>query len=202
MKQLVIAVLLSFILLLASQHVTHASQNILLTSQIEPGWMSASIRSAQGNILDTPYLNFDDENSSCKGRIATNLGNDEERLFVENPQASTAGWTLSIGVVSENLSGKLGPEATECSEGAQAATTIVNTKNVNVFTACQTCKRQELVLGTSEMTVQKAAQNSFTLAQAGKSEFGIGRWYLTDIEIEAKAWSAKSNALVLTAVAM
>lgn len=173
---------------------------------IEPGLLAATVRGQNGERLKSPSIRLDDERPSiCSGSVkAGTLGTDAERLYMENPDATTDGWSLSLSaeLPSRNIdqlnSDPVGDQCVFSDHGV----VIVDPTKAALNTDCLRCSTHNIAIGSRQNSVDSGTP--VTILQSGQKSEDIGRWFLTgiDVELYQNGSIASESGLVLTTAAI
>lgn len=205
--------------------VTFASKTVTFVATINPGVLTTDIRDEQGNSIAKPIVSFgpivsSDDCLFAEAALTSLFGRDDARIYVDNPQAVDGGWTLTLAPVhgdeaiwqgkagnkldlDDPGSNSLGCEDSD-NDGAAGYLTV-NPRSARLTPDCQYCSAKNLVLGPSG-NASFASSESLTLVHANDTSSGVGRWYITGIEVRqtvpaSQADDEYSLDLVLTATA-
>lgn len=173
-----------------------ASDAADLTQVINPGTLIADIRDENRSPVASPSfalspVNFSFECGSSTGTIGTNT----QRLYVDNPGAADAGWTLTIAATDGPTalwedSGQTqvfdhnDPTAAGCTDSADADSVggqLTLNPNAGTLTAdCSSCTTANITKG-SATSFEEGVVDSITLLNASSASDDAGRWYLTGV---------------------
>ena len=177
--------------------VARAEKVLLLRSTIDPGVLSADIRDEFGDSIESPFLNLKAEQSDCEegGNLAS--GTFEGRIYIENPQGTSDGWTLTLAEVDNGKTKDISNQYS-CDNNDKTVLSVDPT-SAKLQTDCLTCTTKNILLGTNSVDDTQ----SITLLRANGHSDSIGRWYITGIDVSRATSEPASNGsdLILTATA-
>lgn len=172
---------------------------------IEPGLLAAAVRGQDGGRLESPVIYLNEKTSTyCSGSIKTGmLGTESERLYMENPDATTDGWSLSLAAKqpSPDLDQSIADVVDPCVSATKGAVIIDPTKAL-LNTDCLRCSTNNIAIGSRQNFVDTGVP--VTILQSGQKSEDIGRWYVTGINVESYQVDSgiSESGLVLTAAAI
>lgn len=176
-----------------------ASSTTQLTHTINAGTLATDIRDSNRDPVANPSVAFSTVTSSFDcltgGNASTGtLGTNDERLYVDNPDAADNGWTLTVAATSgatatwddggSNTHDFNDPTGTPagCDDGADGDSVggqlTVDASGATLTTDCQSCNTTGITLGSST-AFNQGTTDSVTLLNAGGTSSDYGRWYLT-----------------------
>ena len=173
-----------------------AANNTNLTQTINMGTLVTDIRDASRVPVANPTFALSGTGFSFECQTTTGtLGSDSQRIYVDNPGAANAGWTLTIAAtdgataVWENSGATQtfdfnDPTTAGCTDGGDtdsAAGQLTLNPAAGTLTAdCTGCATTDITKGTSTAFSQ-GATDSVTLLNAASTSDDAGRWYLTGV---------------------
>jgi len=176
--------------------VSYAANNANVTQTINSGTLVTDIRDASRVTVASPSFAMAGTTFSFNCQTTTGvIGSDSQRLYVDNPGAANAGYTLTLaatgGATSTwNNAGTTqsfdynDPTTAGCTDGADAdakgGQLTVNPTAGTLTADCSSCTLTGITKGASTAYSQ-AVTDSVTLLTAAAGSDDIGRWYLTGI---------------------
>jgi len=176
--------------------VSYAANNANVTQTINSGTLVTDIRDASRVTVASPSFAMTGTTFSFNCQTSTGtLGSAAQRIYVDNPGAANAGYTLTLAATAGatglwNNSGDTqsfdfnDPTGAGCTDGADAdakgGQLTVNPAASTLTTDCTTCTVTGITKGASTAYSQ-AVTDSVTLLTAAAGSDDIGRWYLTGV---------------------
>jgi len=176
--------------------VTYAANNTNVTQTINSGTLVTDIRDASRVTVASPTFAMTGTTFSFNCQTTTGtIGSASQRLYVDNPGAANAGYTLTLAATAgaTGLWNNAGvtqsfdfndPTTAGCADGADADAKggqLTVNPSVSTLTAdCSSCSVTGITKGTSTAYSQ-AVTDSVTLLTAAAGSDDVGRWYLTGI---------------------
>lgn len=202
MKKISLLLVVVAFLALGAINAVQAQKTVTFTTSIAQGTLIANIRNASGLNVSSPNLHLGDviNTSNCRysgSSLKESLGDDSQRLFVDNPNAATNGWTLTLA--SENGNGSLwngaegnkfdfndsgssGLGCTDSDSDGFGGELMVDVSSADINTHCISCSNNYVSRGSS--TVESFANSpSITLMSATNQADTLGSWYMTDVDV-------------------
>jgi len=199
MNKLIKVVASSFLVLgiaLSITTVSYAANNANITQTINSGTLVTDIRDASRVTVASPSFAMAGTTFSFNCQTTTGtIGSDSQRLYVDNPGAANAGYTLTLaatgGATSTwNNAGTTqsfdynDPTTAGCTDGADAdakgGQLTVDPAAGTLTADCSSCSVTGITKGASTAYSQ-AVTDSVTLLTAAAGSDDVGRWYLTGI---------------------
>ena len=201
-----------------------AQETISLTTTINPGALTASIRDPSGQFIDNFSYDF--------GRIANSFDcrydasalsgfiGDSQLFYIENPRATFDGWTLGIAPADGQAANWLGDSGHQfdfndpgsdnngCDDTDQdgsGGNLALDLSQARMGTDCLECTTSNVYFGSTGQEFF-SDNSSITLLQANKAANNLGRWFVSGIDLRqtvppAQDGDAYTLELVLTAAA-
>lgn len=204
--------------------VAASSKTLRLKTVITPGVLIADVRDANGNSIPEPTLDLGKVVNSINCRteevgLKGTLGDQQGRIYVDNPKATFDGWTLTIAAADGSSSfwqgerpnhkfdyNDAGGNGCVDSDGdGLGGLLTIDPTGATLRSDCQNCSTDYIAIDKTD--VQTFAETpSITLLNASDLSDVIGSWYLTGIKLLQTVPSAQDGDnyyldLVLTATA-
>jgi len=176
--------------------VTYAANNTNVTQTINSGTLVTDIRDASRVTVASPTFAMAGTTFSFNCQTTTGtIGSASQRLYVDNPGAANAGYTLTLAATAgaTGLWNNAGvsqsfdfndPTTAGCTDGADAdakgGQLTVNPAAATLTADCSSCTVTGITKGTATAYSQ-AVTDSVTLLTAAAGSDDVGRWYLTGI---------------------
>jgi hypothetical protein len=176
--------------------VSHAANNANVTQTINSGTLVTDIRDASRVTVASPSFAMLGTTFSFNCQTTTGtIGSDSQRLYIDNPGAANAGYTLTLaatGGVTSTWNNAVttqsfdynDPATAGCADGADAdakgGQLTVNPAASTLTADCSSCSVTGITKGASTAYSQ-AVIDSVTLLTAAAGSDDVGRWYLTGI---------------------
>jgi len=176
--------------------VTYAANNANVTQTINAGTLVTDIRDASRVSVVSPSFAMSGTTFSFNCQTSTGtLGSAAQRIYVDNPGAANAGYTLTLAATAgaTGLWNNAGttqsfdfndPTGVGCTDGADAdakgGQLTVDPAAGTLTADCTSCTLTGITKGTSTAYSQ-AVTDSVTLLTAASGSDDIGRWYLTGV---------------------
>ena len=166
-----------------------------VTQVINGGALSTDIRDASRVSVVSPSFALSTTSFSFDCQTSTGaLGSNAQRIYVDNPGAANAGWTLTIaatGTATDTWKNSGSsqrfdfndPTTAGCTDGADAGDSVggqmtINSSAGTLTTDCASCTATAITKGSSAAFSQGVTDSITLLTAASGSDDG-GRWYLT-----------------------
>jgi len=176
--------------------VSYAANNANVTQTINSGTLVTDIRDASRVTVASPTFAMAGTTFSFNCQTTTGtIGSASQRLYVDNPGAANAGYTLTLAATAgaTGLWNNTGvtqsfdfndPTTAGCADGADADAKggqLTVNPAASTFTAdCSSCTVTGITKGASTAYSQGVV-DSVTLLTAAAGSDDVGRWYLTGI---------------------
>ena len=176
--------------------VSYAANNTNVTQTISSGTLVTDIRDASRVTVASPTFAMAGTTFSFNCQTTTGtIGSDSQRLYVDNPGAANAGYTLTLAATAGatglwNNAGSTqsfdfnDPTTAGCTDGADAdakgGQLTVNPAASTLIADCSSCTITGITKGASSAFSQ-GVTDSATLLTAAAGSDDVGRWYLTGI---------------------
>jgi len=176
--------------------VTYAANNTNVTQTINSGTLVTDIRDASRVTVASPTFAMAGTTFSFNCQTTTGtIGSASQRLYVDNPGAANAGYTLTLAATAgaTGLWNNAGvsqsfdfndPTTAGCTDGADAdakgGQLTVDPAAATLTADCSSCTVTGITKGTATAYSQ-AVTDSVTLLTAAAGSDDVGRWYLTGI---------------------
>lgn len=176
--------------------VTYAANNTNVTQTINSGTLVTDIRDASRVTVASPTFAMAGTTFSFNCQTTTGtIGSATQRLYVDNPGAANAGYTLTLAATAgaTGLWNNAGvsqsfdfndPTTAGCTDGADAdakgGQLTVDPAAATLTADCSSCTVTGITKGTATAYSQ-AVTDSVTLLTAAAGSDDVGRWYLTGI---------------------
>jgi hypothetical protein len=176
--------------------ISYAANNTNVTQTISSGTLVTDIRDASRVTVASPTFAMTGTTFSFNCQTTTGtIGSAAQRLYVDNPGAANAGYTLTLAATGGatalwNNAGTTqnfdfnDPTTAGCTDGADAdakgGQLTVNPAVSTLTADCSSCTVTGITKGASTAYSQ-AVTDSVTLLTAAAGSDDIGRWYLTGI---------------------
>jgi len=176
--------------------VSYAANNANVTQTISSGTLVTDIRDASRVTVASPTFAMAGTTFSFNCQTTTGtIGSDSQRLYVDNPGAANAGYTLTLAATAGatglwNNAGSTqsfdfnDPTTAGCTDGADAdakgGQLTVNPAASTLTADCSSCTVTGITKGASSAFSQ-GVTDSATLLTAAAGSDDVGRWYLTGI---------------------
>lgn len=186
------------------------------TQTINTGTLTASILDETGQAVATPTVPFSTvaTSATCQTDGSTGvLGTNTQRLYVDNPGAATAGWSLSIAATDGPAAEWEGSGANAyafndpAGSGCDAGQLTIDPSSATLSLDCVgTCTNTGVSMGTAQ-PFAAGTTDAATIVNAGANSDDIWRGYLTDIDAmqtipASQAPDDYSIDMTITAVAL
>ena len=191
--------------------VTYAANNTNVTQTINSGTLVTDIRDASRVTVASPTFAMTGTTFSFNCQTTTGtIGSASQRLYVDNPGAANAGYTLTLAATAgaTGLWNNAGvtqsfdfndPTTAGCADGADADAKggqLTVNPSVSTLTAdCSSCSVTGITKGASTAYSQ-AVTDSVTLLTAAAGSDDVGRWYLT-VSVLAKLSLANNLTIAI-----
>lgn len=178
-----------------------AASNTNVTQTINMGTLASDIRDASRQTVANPTFALSATNFSFDCQTTTGLlGSDSQRIYVDNPGAANAGWTVTIAATGgatttwQNAGTTRSfdfndPTTAGCTDGADTDTVggqLTLNPSAGTLTAdCTGCSTTNITKGSSTAYSEGTA-DSVTLLNAAAASDDAGRWYLTGVGLSQK----------------
>jgi len=225
MKQIIFVFALVIVVTGAWFSIAQASKTITFVSTINPGILTTDIRDSQGKPVQHPQVKLgpvanSDECRSSDTALTGVFGEDDKRIYIDNPKATKGGWTLAIAPAQgdqakwQGVKGHIidfddpGSNYQGCNDtdrDGAAGYLSIDPSEARLIADCLYCSVDNLVLGSGQ-SATFASSKSLTLVRANQLAEDIGSWYITDIDVKqtippSQKGDVYSIDLVLTATA-
>jgi len=173
-----------------------AANNTNVTQTINVGTLVTDIRNASRVPVANPTFALSATTFSFDCQTTTgSLGSDAQRIYVDNPGAANAGWTLTIAATGGATANWANGGATQafdyndptsagCTDGVDADSVggqLTLNPNAGLLAAdCTGCSTTDISKGASA-SFSQGATDSVTLLNAASTSDDAGRWYLTGV---------------------
>lgn len=161
------------------------------TQTISAGTLTTSILSETGQSVAAPSVPFSTvaTSATCQTDGSTGvLGTNAQRLYVDNPGAAAAGWSLSIAATDGSSAEWEGSGANAyafndpADGGCDAGQLTIDPSAATIDLDCaSTCTNTGVSVGSTHPFVA-GTDDAATLVSAGASSDDVWRGYLTDVE--------------------
>jgi len=181
-----------------------AANNTDLNQNINAGTLVTDIRDASRVTVASPAVAFSAATFSFDclsggSRPSGTFGTNTERIYVDNPDGADNGWNLTLAATGGatddwNDGGSNvydfndpGGAPAGCGDGGDTDSDIgqlsVDPSVGTLNTDCGSCATSNITLGSSS-AYDEGTTDSVTLLSAAAASDDIGRWYLTDVDMD------------------
>lgn len=200
-----------------------AQKTVTFTAAINPGLLLTDIRDQLGRSILDPVVNLGrlSHSTDCRANSESlfgELGEDSQRVYVDNPGAAYGGWTLTLSPIESDDAVWRGQDGSQfdyndagqggcidTDDDGVAGLLSIDPSGAVINTDCLYCSTTDILRGTANES-SFGEDQSITLLRANDNSDELGRWYMTGIKLRQTVPAGQEGDnyeldLVLTATA-
>jgi len=177
-----------------------AAKTVTFKTVINPGTLLTDIRDQFGQTIANPTLFMGKVTNSYDCRTEQNglnasLGNQFQRIYVDNPMAAFDGWSLTIAAedgpealwagsdsASFDYNDNGGEGCFDSDADGEAGELSIDPSHSSIRSDCQVCSTSHIFVGSSGPRSFSNYQ-AITLLRATGDSDDLGSWYMTDVDV-------------------